>query len=151
MPKCTSARGTGKPPPVCGLHVWAAQRSHWHPSRMGRRHQVVIHRAICRRRNTVYPRTFLHNCPLCTLVKKKTKFSSYIRKFRWEQLQVIYEEMRKYLTIYEEAVSYIWIFKPIPSEFLHIWGKFDFLFYQCMYFFWLGKCFTKQRYPWISR
>ncbi len=35
-----------------------------------------------------------------TLIKKKIKFSSYIRKFRVEQLQrkgfLIHEEMRKY-------------------------------------------------------
>jgi hypothetical protein len=51
-----------------------------------------------------------------TLIKKKIKFSSYIRKFRVEQLQshirgrkglVIYEEKRKYFPIYEEADSYI--------------------------------------------
>jgi hypothetical protein len=50
---------------------------------------------------------------LYALIKKKIKFSSYIRKFRIKQLQsymkkgfLIYEEMRKYLTIYEEAVSH---------------------------------------------
>jgi hypothetical protein len=32
---------------------------------------------------------------------------------------LIYEEMGKYFPIYKEAVS-------------HIWGKFDFLFYQCV-------------------
>jgi hypothetical protein len=50
--------------------------------------------------------------------KRKIKFSSYIRTFRWERLQlaksyiykegflyIIYEEMRKYLVIYEKAVS----------------------------------------------
>jgi hypothetical protein len=49
----------------------------------------------------------------CTLIKKKIKFSSYLRKFRVEQLQshicmrkgfLICEEMRKYFPIYEEAV-----------------------------------------------
>ncbi len=35
-----------------------------------------------------------------------------------------YEEMRKYFTIYEEAFRHIWLF------FL-MWGKFNFLFYQC--------------------
>ncbi len=42
------------------------------------------------------------------------KFSSYIRKFRWSVVKsylrkgfLIYEEMRKYLTTYEEAVSHI--------------------------------------------
>ncbi len=53
-----------------------------------------------------------------TVTKKRTKFSSYIRKFRWDRLQsyiwgrksfLIYEEMRKYLTIYKEAVSPFWI------------------------------------------
>ncbi len=52
---------------------------------------------------------------VCALIKKKTKFSiiyyeiqmgsvakSYMRKGF-----LIYEEMRKYLTIYEEAVSHI--------------------------------------------
>jgi hypothetical protein len=51
-----------------------------------------------------------------TLIKKKRKFSSNIRKFRWERLQshtymrkgfLIYEEMRKYLVIHEEAISHI--------------------------------------------
>jgi hypothetical protein len=84
MHKCTSARGTGQPPPVCGLHVRAAQRPHWHPSRMGRRHQVVIHRTCVlvllqknkslRRKNTVYPKTW----------STHTKF---VKKCRWEQLQ----------------------------------------------------------------
>jgi hypothetical protein len=49
------------------------------------------------------------------LIKKKTKFSSYIRKFRWDRVQnhifgrgfLIYEEMHKLFTIYEEVVSYI--------------------------------------------
>jgi hypothetical protein len=27
------------------------------------------------------------------LIKKKRKFSSYIRKFRWDLVQVIYEEV----------------------------------------------------------
>ncbi len=51
---------------------------------------------------------------LATLIKKKIKVFSYIRKFRVDQLQnhiymrkgfPIYEEMRKYFPIYEEAVS----------------------------------------------
>jgi hypothetical protein len=42
-----------------------------------------------------------------TLIKKKIQFFSYIRKFRVEQLKVIYEEMRKYFPINEEAVSHI--------------------------------------------
>jgi hypothetical protein len=51
---------------------------------------------------------------LCT-DKNKIKFSSYIRKFRWDQFAksfmrkgfLIYEEMRKYLLIYEEADSHM--------------------------------------------
>jgi hypothetical protein len=51
-----------------------------------------------------------------TLIKKKIKFSSYVRNIRVEQLQthtymrkgfLIYEEMQKYFLIYEEAVSHI--------------------------------------------
>jgi hypothetical protein len=42
-----------------------------------------------------------------------------------------YEVMRKYLTIYEEAVGHIHMtLQPIPSEIPYICGKFDFLFYQ---------------------
>ncbi len=46
---------------------------------------------------------------------------------------LIHEEMHKYLTICEEAVSHIWVYNLAPdtSEFPNIWGKFSFLFYQC--------------------
>ncbi len=45
-----------------------------------------------------------------TLIKKKSKFSSYIRKLRWDQLKkscmrkgfLLQEEIRQYLTIYED-------------------------------------------------
>jgi hypothetical protein len=58
-------------------------------------------------------------CGRTALIKKKRKYSAYIRKFRVEQLQLaksytcmregvlIYEEMRKYFPIYEDAVSHI--------------------------------------------
>jgi hypothetical protein len=46
--------------------------------------------------------------------KKENKFSSYIRKFRWDRVQtylrksfLVYEEMRKFFPISEEAVSHI--------------------------------------------
>jgi hypothetical protein len=61
-------------------------------------------------------RTYVQNVYVLggTLIKNKIKFSLYIRKFRMEKLQshmrkgfLIYEELRKYLTIYEEAVSHI--------------------------------------------
>jgi hypothetical protein len=51
-----------------------------------------------------------------TLIKKKRKYSSYIGKFRWDRVGckvifeesfLIYEEFRKYLIIYEKAVSHI--------------------------------------------
>ncbi len=60
---------------------------------------------------------------VCTLIKKKIKFSS------WKGF-LIYEEMRKYFPIYEDAVSYIWL-QLLHSEFPYIWGKFDYLFCQC--------------------
>ncbi len=39
--------------------------------------------------------------------------------------------MRKYLVIYEEAVSHM-ILQPLPSGFPYILGKFIFIFYQCI-------------------
>jgi hypothetical protein len=45
---------------------------------------------------------------------------------------LIYEEKRKYLSIYEEAVSHIqYDFATAPFWISwYIWGKFDFLFFQ---------------------
>ncbi len=41
--------------------------------------------------------------------------------------------MRKYLTIYEEAVSHIYDFATDPFWVFSIYeGKFDYLFYQCV-------------------
>jgi hypothetical protein len=46
---------------------------------------------------------------------------------------LIYEEMLKYLVIYEEeAVSYMTL-QLLPSGFPCISGKFCFLFYQCTF------------------
>ncbi len=45
-----------------------------------------------------------------------------------------YKEMRKYFPIYEEAVSHIlydFATAPFWISLYSIWGKFDFLFYQC--------------------
>ncbi len=39
-----------------------------------------------------------------------------------------YDEIRRYLNIYEEAGMTL---QPIPSESPYISGKFCFLFYQC--------------------
>jgi hypothetical protein len=58
----------------------------------------------------------LHEIILIYILIKKIKFSSYIRKFRVEHAVaksymrkgfLIYEEMRKYFPIYEEALSQI--------------------------------------------
>ncbi len=43
---------------------------------------------------------------------------------------LIYEEMRKYFPIHEEAVSHLTL-QLLHSEFPYISGKFYFLFYQC--------------------
>jgi hypothetical protein len=65
--------------------------------------------------------TFVHQA--YTLMKNKISFSSYIRKFRVEQLQshtymrkgfLIYEEMYNYFPIYEEAVIVIYDFATAP-------------------------------------
>ncbi len=74
-----------------------------------------------------------------TLIKKKIKFSSYIRKYRVELLQThiwltassymvkylrTYSCIRKPFLIYDFATAPLWIS-------LCILGKFDFLLYQC--------------------
>jgi hypothetical protein len=75
-----------------------------------------------------------------TLIKKKTKFFSCIRKFRWDRLQshtvycmrkgfLIYEEMRKYLTIYEEAVSHTCLWNRSLLNFLTYDYEENFLFF----------------------
>ncbi len=77
------------------------------------------------------------------LIKKKIKFSSYIRKFSTEQLQShIWLMVSSYLVKYfahfiiGSPSSYMTL-QPIPSEFPYIWEKFCFLLYQCevLYFF----------------
>ncbi len=54
------------------------------------------------------------------LIKKKTKFSSCIRKFRWDRLQshiwkgfLIYEEMRKYLKGHGNEADFLFFFAEI--------------------------------------
>jgi len=66
-----------------------------------------------------------------TLIKKKTKFSSYLRKSRRERLQShIWLTVSSYMTKYLRISSYMTL-QPFPSEFPYIWGKFYFHFYQC--------------------
>ncbi len=82
---------------------------------------------FCWRSDLFWARLFyFENAFTTTQIKKKTKFSSYIRKFRMELVAksymrkgfLIYEDMRKYLTIYEEAVSHIWLSNRSRMNFL---------------------------------
>jgi hypothetical protein len=72
-----------------------------------------------------------------TLIKKKIKFSSYIRKFGMEQLQShiwlkAFSYMTKYLRISSDIRKPFLIYDfEKATEFPYIWGKFAFLFYQC--------------------
>jgi hypothetical protein len=95
-------------------------------------------------------------CADSSLIKKENEiYLIYIKKFRRDQLQsykcmrkgfliyVQYDEMRKYLRIYEDAVSHSYMtLQPIPSEFPHTYiRKFDFLFYQCFIIFCMNYTF----------
>ncbi len=75
-----------------------------------------------------------------TLIKKNKNFSSYIRKFRREQLTIpicltASSYMTKYLRIslYIRKPFLIYDFTTAPYEFPYIWGKLYFLFYQCIW------------------
>ncbi len=72
-----------------------------------------------------------------TLIKKKMRFSSYLRKFRMGQLQShIWLTASPYICPFPHILgspgpsSYMTL-QLLHSEFPYIWGKFDFLFYQC--------------------
>ncbi len=71
--------------------------------------------------------------------KKENQISSYLRKFRMEQLQSriwlrASSYMGKYFRIssytYQEALPHIWVMtlQLLHSEFPYIWGKFNFFF-----------------------
>ncbi len=83
--------------------------------------------------------SFRQDSWLYTLIKKEIKFSSYIWKFRMEQLQsLIWLTASSYMVKYLRISSYIlgspssyMTLQLIHSEFPNIRGKFDFLFYQC--------------------
>ncbi len=64
-------------------------------------------------------------CLMYKEIQSGADAKSYMRKGF-----LLYEEMRKYFPIYEEAVSHMTL-QLLHSEFPYIWGKFDFLFYQC--------------------
>jgi hypothetical protein len=74
-----------------------------------------------------------------TLIKKKTKLYSYIRKFRVEQLQShtwltassLWGNISAFPHILGSPSSYMTL-QLLHSKFPYIWGKFDFLFYQCI-------------------
>jgi hypothetical protein len=65
-----------------------------------------------------------------TLIKNKIKFFSYIINSDGSGCKVIYEEMRKYLVIYEVAVavSHNMILQPLPLDFLIYEENFVFFF-----------------------
>ncbi len=76
----------------------------------------------------------------CTLIKKKIKFSSYIKKIQSGAVAksymrkgfLIYKEMRKYFPIYEEAFSHIqvWLCNCSILNFL-IWFSFLSVYASC--------------------
>jgi hypothetical protein len=73
--------------------------------------------------------------PHHALIKKKTKFSSYMRKFRWYRVQSpIWGRLHSILgnaqlfAPYMRRTLVIYDFTPDPSEFPNIWGNFLFFF-----------------------
>ncbi len=85
-----------------------------------------------------------------TLLKKIIKFFLYIRKFRREQLQShIWLTASSYMGKCLRISSYIrkpyliyMTLQLLHSEFPYIWGKFYFLFYQCI----MVKCDLRRDY-----
>ncbi len=83
------------------------------------------------------------------LIKKKIKFSWYLRKFSWSSCKVINEEGLPN-TVYEENAqifNHIWggrqsymTLQLLRSEFPYLWGTIDFLFYQCGSTCWGRPC-----------
>ncbi len=89
-----------------------------------------------------------------SLIKKKIKFSSYIRKFRMEQFQ-----SNIWLTAYSYSIwgnicafphilgglsSYMTV-QLLHSEFPYIWGNLIFFFYQCTRLAQILFCFRFRR------
>jgi hypothetical protein len=75
------------------------------------------------------------------LIKKKTKFSSYIRNSEGIGCKVIYDYLPPHIWLNIFALPHIlgssssfMTLQLIPPEFPDIWGKFRFLFYQCANF-----------------
>ncbi len=87
--------------------------------------------------------------------RKKIKFSSYIRKFRWDFLQShIWLTASSYMTKYLRIFSYIkkplliYDLQQIPSEFPYTQGKLSFFFFQCIFFFTLCSLLKEERHTW---
>ncbi len=95
------------------------------------------------KRLTIFPTPFLlfrQDCNQIFLIYKKIQNGAIAKSYMRKGF-LIYEEMHKYLTIYEEAVSHVCMsLQLLHYEFPDIWGKFTFLFYQCTPFLsnWLG-------------
>jgi hypothetical protein len=83
-------------------------------------------------------RLFLHL--RATLIKKKIRLSSYIRKFRMEQLQShIWLTASSYIwwnicafPHILESLPHIWLCNCSILNFPSLWVKFYFIFYQCI-------------------
>ncbi len=93
---------------------------------------------------------------LCSrrLIKKKTKFSSYIRKSRRERLHIILTAS-SYMTKHLRISSYIrkpfftYYFATAPSEFPYFCTKFSFLFLSVQN--WVETGFIPIAKGWTSR
>ncbi len=88
--------------------------------------------SLAKKWTTVYTDKKEHKIFLiCKEIQMGSGAKSYMRKgFQ------TYEEMRKYLTIYEDAVS-------------HIWSLLNFLIYEENYIFFFYQCRTLQKMPWL--
>jgi hypothetical protein len=79
--------------------------------------------------NTAWSRYETFN--ISTMIKKKIKFSSYIKSYMTKGF-LIYEEMRKYFPIHMRRPLVIYDFATAPFWISFYMRKFDFLFYQCI-------------------
>jgi hypothetical protein len=61
------------------------------------------------------------------LIYKEIQMGSVAKSYREGFL--IYEEIRKYLTIYEETFESYITLQQIKSKSPYLWGRFSFLFY----------------------
>ncbi len=86
------------------------------------------------------PQGFLLFVDESILIKKKTKLSSHMRKFKWDRVEKVINEEglsniwgnAQIFSLYMRRPLGIYYFASDPSEYPNIWGKFSFLFYQCI-------------------